>query len=322
MAHVTSVPAPSAGSGTIPPIANYLYVSPLGSDVTGDGSIAKPFANVSHAMSVITTNAPTVRWGIWITGRINDLNPIVFKPNVFIVGVGPQQARIAAGGAGWSLDASWAGAGDHRSGFIGCTVSGAQNWDFNAVTSNEGKLYAQNAWINNTFTFTRFLSVNQCTLDSCRTFTTVSLNGGQFALSDNNFEGAVNVGEGPGNADFHLQSHGNRYAGGLNITQVASAGSDATLLGGDWVPTLTVSGVFPLQATADAIPATPTLLGGATLTRLTQSSSLQYAAGTTAARPAADLITPGYSYLDTTIVPSRPIFWTGVAWIDATGTVV
>lgn len=49
------------------------------------------------------------------------------------------------------------------------------------------------------------------------------------------------------------------------------------------------------------------------------NTPIQGVGGTTADRPTGDL-NIGTAFFDTTIVPARPVFWNGTAWVDATGT--
>lgn len=54
-------------------------------------------------------------------------------------------------------------------------------------------------------------------------------------------------------------------------------------------------------------------------TGTTTNTPIQGTGGTTAERPTGSL-NAGTVFFDTTIVPNRPVFWTGAAWVDATGT--
>jgi hypothetical protein len=47
------------------------------------------------------------------------------------------------------------------------------------------------------------------------------------------------------------------------------------------------------------------------------------AKGTTAERPSLDASDAGVHYFDTTLAADgKPVWWTGTAWVDSTGTIV
>lgn len=85
---------------------NYIWVSNTGSDITGNGSIDRPFASVSHALSTITTatsiNTYTI---VLIGGTITDPAQIFLKPFISISGLGEGIELQSAPFIG--LDASW-----------------------------------------------------------------------------------------------------------------------------------------------------------------------------------------------------------------------
>lgn len=245
---------------------NYCYVSPTGNDATANGSVQKPFATVAAAMASITTATPTSRWAIIVTGRVNDTLPIALKANVFIVGTSPHQTRVTS--PAWTLDASWAPAGDHRGGFVGISVAGSGLViDFNLGPSNEGKFYLDNAWINFASTFRRRAAgsdVNQFIFNDSRFFGAITFDGGNNNLHDNIFSGLVTVNEGPAGSNFQLDSSGNTYEADLTINYVSAAGTEVLLWSGDQVPNLTVNGPLNISATVDTV-SRPTLTGGASI---------------------------------------------------------
>lgn len=247
---------------TLPALANYLYVSPTGNDATANGSVQKPYATVEAAMASITTASPTSRWAIVVTGRVNDTLPIAFKANVFVVGYSPFQSRVTS--PAWTLDASWTPAGDHRGGFINCTVNGALPIDFNTLASNEGKFYLTGAWVNSAFTFTRFSNINQLIADGARFFGALTLNGGQLVFRNNTLASLVTLNEGPASGSYQFESQGNSYQGDLTINYVSAVGATVELRAGDLVPSLTINGPINVRAANDAV-SRPTLTGGASI---------------------------------------------------------
>jgi hypothetical protein len=187
------------------PINNRRYVAPNGSDLTGNGSIARPWASVTHAMAQITTAVPTARFCIFVTGRITEAGAVVMKPNVFIVGTDPQNTRCSA--TSWTIGSDWTPAGDNRAGWLNITVNGAITIDFAAVSSNEGKFYFNNTWINSAVTFTRFSSINQIFVTQCLTFGAWVFSGGNVLSQTTVYQAAVSF-----NTTFKAQTQPSHYS--------------------------------------------------------------------------------------------------------------
>lgn len=278
-------------------IQNRIYVANNGSDSTGNGSILRPYASVTAAMAAITTAAPTKRFCIFVTGRVTEAGAVVMKPNVFVVGTDPQNTRCSA--TSWTIDAAWTPAGDNRAGFLNITVNGAVTIDFNAVSSNEGKFYFNNTWVNSAVTFTRFSSINQIFVTQCLTFAAWTFNGCVVLSQTTLYQAAVAFVDGPSSGAFSLESCNDLFLSSLSLTRTAST-SDGTLLN-SYCAALTIAGAITVTATPTAIPAAPTLSGGAVLTPLANGtlrhSSEVAAAGTntTASAVYATLLTLSFT---------------------------
>lgn len=82
--------------------------------------------------------------------------------------------------------------------------------------------------------------------------------------------------------------------------------------------------LYVTSAGALSTTPSPTFLGTVVNAHLTQGiifvhpQSFDHPDGTTAARPTT--VSTGYMYFDTTL--GKPIWWSGAAWVDATGSVV
>jgi hypothetical protein len=158
-------------------IANEVWVTKNGSDVTGDGSLSKPYASVSFALSAITTATPTSRWAVRVApGEYTEAGPVALKANVFIIGENRRNTRLTSTG-GWTLGASFTPAGDHRSGALDVSLSGACNFDFASVTSNEGKLYFESCLFVSAVTLSGFSAINQGESLNCNFFGAFTLSG-------------------------------------------------------------------------------------------------------------------------------------------------
>jgi len=153
-----------------------VWVTKGGSDVTGDGSLSAPFASVSAALAAITAT-PTARWAVRIApGNYTEAGPIALKANVFLIGDGRRNTRLASTG-GWTLGASFTPAGDHRSGAIGVFLDGACTFNFSTVSSNEGKLYFESCVFLSAITLTGFSAINQGEMLNCNFFGALTLSG-------------------------------------------------------------------------------------------------------------------------------------------------
>lgn len=175
----------SQGVGTAPiwsalptlSITSEVFVTKGGSDVTGDGSLSKPYATVSAALASITTATPSARWAIRVApGEYTEAGPIALKANVFIIGSGRRSTRLTSTG-GWTLGASFTPAGDHRSGMTDVSLSGACTFNFSTVSSNEGKLYFDTCIFVSSVTITGFSSINQGEILDSNFFGSLTLSG-------------------------------------------------------------------------------------------------------------------------------------------------
>jgi hypothetical protein len=152
------------------------------------------------------------------------------------------------------------------------TISGGQTVDFNAVSSNQGKIRFDNVTFNDRWTFTAFSAINQVLLNDCFMFNGYVQNGinlvayGACSISGNVAMNSINDGRNlPTLAAFigcGMDS--------LTATWTASAGSNpvtATFQGAGMTGALTLNGAqASVAATSNpiAFPGGVTLTGGAT----------------------------------------------------------
>ena len=302
---------------SLPPIDNIRYVSPLsGSDVTGTGSIGRPYASVGVAMAAITDATRNKRYAILVTGRCApEVVPVVMKANVFIAGLGINISRVQA--PSWEVDEDWAGGlGDQRGGFANITVAGDVNFNMATVSSNEGKLYAFGVWFNNNVTFTAFSIINQFFGENLRLFSVLTMNGGALTWGSSILQAAAVFNEGPEGTQFQCSTNDVLFTD-LTFNHVAAV--NVVLLQGGRCDTLTVNGALEIFCTDENNIPGAVLTGGASIAPLSPGVCFT-GAGTTAARPPIARYPVGYNYFDTDL--GKPIWNNGGAWVDATGTVV
>ena len=271
------------------PIANLRYVSPAsGNDLTGTGSIAKPFATVTRAYTSITDAAPTKRYGILVTGRMTEAATITMKANVYVIGTnGPFSSRVQA--FAWVLDASWTPAGDNRGGFLNCTVAGAVNVNWWNVTSNEGKFAFFGCWVNDPCNVVAFSLINQLIVENTRTFSAWSLEG-SYSGRNNYWGGVVSFNESNNNGTrFQCESDNDHFESGLSLQCNNSTANVANLRAGSCAQLATArnpggTGTITISATADFLSQTVNLgPGGFTsLTLLTMAKAIGFTPAGTA----------------------------------------
>ena len=167
-------------------IAQELWVTKGGSDVTGDGTFTSPFSSISTAISSCASATPAQRWAIRVgAGTYTEAAPLSIKPNIYIIGENTDAVRLSA--PSYDLDSSWTGADDNRGGISNVTiVSGSTSLNFATVTSSAGKLYFRNMFFGGTVSLTGYNAINQAQFIACEFFDAYSISGVNVAIHVNN----------------------------------------------------------------------------------------------------------------------------------------
>lgn len=264
--------APVGSGGTVA-IASERWVTTDGNDVTGDGSLSAPYATIAAAMASITTASPSNRWAIRIaSGTFTEAAPIALKPNVYLIGEDRNATRITAPSV--TLDGSFAASGDNRSGFANMTLTGACNFDFSAVSSIEGKIYANNVNFSSAVTFFGFNAINQTIIFNCiffGAFTSSGVNHGLhvacvhsgFALNQHPSLPSILNAVGGESSNFVMTTTVNNFARRCSVFAKSF-----------WMEPLTIDGPASyLDATASALPpAGANVINGGNLISLDQGA--------------------------------------------------
>ncbi len=261
---------PGGGSGPAPAVSHLVYVELGGNDVTGDGSSGKPFASINKACALIRSFAnasSTNRYGVFVgPGRFTEA--LVLSEWTYIVGFSTEGTRVTF--TSITLGAEWTVNVDHRSGFQNMTVSGGTTINFNAVSSNQGKVRFDQVTFNDKWHYVAFSAINQILLDDCFLFdgytqTGINLVAWASTISGNIAMTSVNDGR---NLPTLAAFVGSGVAS-LTQTWTASGGANqvtSAFQGTGVVDVLTLDGA---QASVDAtstpiaFPAGVTLLNGA-----------------------------------------------------------
>lgn len=177
---ISSSPEVSVG------IAQTKIVSRGGNDVSGDGTFTKPFATIAAALTSITDASPTKRYIIKVESGAYTEGTIALKPNVFIVGDMKEAVRITA--SSFTLDAGFSGTGDHRSGLARVIINNAVNFDWNAVTSQAGKIYCSEVSFSSTINLNGYNNATaQAQFNDCLMFGAMTISGINVGVFKDNF---------------------------------------------------------------------------------------------------------------------------------------
>jgi hypothetical protein len=167
--------ASSAGS------SQQIFVAKNGSDTTGDGTQTNPYLTIPFAMSTITAATNLVLYEIVVApGRYTE--NFAIKPWVWVTGYDPMITIVQANSV--TLDASFAGSGDKRSGFSNLYLRAPTVYTFDmvALASTEGKLYFNNVQTR-ALTFLSHNQINQYLFNGCQIWGNITITGGNSVLA-------------------------------------------------------------------------------------------------------------------------------------------
>ena len=265
---------PSSAAQT-PPV-QIRYVASSGSDGTGNGSFAQPFATVSHALSTITDAAVGKPYVILVSPG-TFAGDIALKSFVGIKGVDPSDKPVFTGTL--SIDPGFTAGGKAALSDLIFTL--AQTLDFSAFASPPVSIVDVQFQGTFSLTGTSVTSIRSNRFVNDTHFTdnaTLLTQDNTFVSSDGGatFEAAT--------VDVVWLSNGDDFGSALNVTAVGPQTLNAQLVGSQigGPNTLTLDGAgVTFGGTAGAIAPTVALAGGAAAPSLwTQGNSIGYSAHT------------------------------------------
>jgi len=276
--HASFLPSSGGGGGPSASATQIVYVRGGGSNITGDGTITKPYASITYAMSTITD-------ALWEKRYMIDLGPgnwadnFSWKAWVFIRGSTTLATRLT--GTIDINDPSWAVAGSHsdeRSGGLNLNFSGTMTLDFAAVSSLYGKFYFWQCNMNNLLLITGFHPVNQVIAENGFWFSGITVSGCNVTFNAVDGQGGtVTMNSSPTASAF--TAYGGGQLGNLVVNYVSDLAPVTTLIDSPVLGNITLSGAgVVLSATNSSLPVQGNIIlnGGASLTRLTDAYSLGY----------------------------------------------
>jgi pectin methylesterase-like acyl-CoA thioesterase len=254
-----------------------VYVAKNGSDVSGNGTPSRPYLTVKTAMDSILDATNLKRYALFVMpGRYDEVG-LTLKANVFIIGSGQDwfTTRIS-NSTPIALDANFNVANDCRSGFHNINIASALSMDFNAVSSNQGKIYIRNCQITSTATFTRFSSINQVSITECQSFGLVTFNGCNSIIQDCDIFGGLTVNAVTGN-NTDLVVLSSNLASAVSITGNGTNQVTVNFGANLMTSTLTAAGgMLTVNSDVTSLPSAPAFSGGAVLNRISYAQSLGF----------------------------------------------
>lgn len=164
-----------------------VYVEKGGDDATADGSLALPFATIMGALNSISDASVTKRYVVKVAPGAYSETDLKLKAGVFIVGESRDSVRITSSST-ITLDSSFSGSGDHRSGFQQCIVTSACDFDWSTVTSAAGKLYFNEVSFSSTVRlYGHNNAIAQAQFNSCTFFGKMTVSGINVGVHTNCF---------------------------------------------------------------------------------------------------------------------------------------
>lgn len=157
--------APDWADAAVPPATSHvIWVTLGGNDVTGDGTLAKPFASINRACTLVRSygNASTTNRYTILVGAGRYTENLVMSDWTWISGLNTEGTRVTF--ATFGFGAEWQAAADHRGGLQNMTISGGGPVDFNAALSDQGKMSFINVWFADAWVYTARTVNNQITL--------------------------------------------------------------------------------------------------------------------------------------------------------------
>jgi hypothetical protein len=268
---VLAGPGSGAQVATVPGgYASTYYVTPSGNDTTGNGTIYKPWATLSHALVSAASGTPAVI----LVGAGTYTENVALVPNVDLVGIdGSGRATSINGNV--SLAAAWTAASGSgaQACLVNLTVDGTTTLDFATVSNADGTVVLINVTTFGTCAFTGFgASLGNNVVTALSFFDlAVTVTGMGLGSQATGFNSLALVST--GTLETNWASNGDSVLVGVSLTG-GTASCIALLVGTGVQGTLTLSGTTASYTTSSTgVPHTVTLSGGAAAPVITNNAS-------------------------------------------------
>ena len=266
----------ATGGAPCDPLQFVYYVAMNGDDATGTGSACAPYLTIQRgideAYAMSSMMSPTLtRPVVWVMPGTYNENPVL-KANVLVRGLGYNDSRVMGN---WTIDSTFTTppSNDSRSGWADIGIFGTITADFNAVNSNEGKLFIYGCRLAGAINVTAFSSINQCLIYGGELFASFTQTGMVVQFNSVTFQGnpTITMNWSAAGGNTLVQSGGSR--GNLVLNGVS--GPVTAVLSGNVNSgaSLTINGVnAQVISGASALPLVGliTFGGGATASQITR----------------------------------------------------
>lgn len=340
-------PAGPPGPGGTGLMKFTVFVAKNGNDITGDGSVSKPFLTVQAGMNYAYNTyvvplgpqpvPPFTRPCVFVNAGTYDDGPLDLPPQICVMGEGYNHTRIKGD---WTIDTKWSNyspptlpsppsvlvPSDVRSTWLNVGLFGDVLIDFDLAVSNEGKIYATGVRFGGTVLLvqkTANPSSNQAILTTCEFLGAVAFTGIPVILQSCITLGAdINLNQLIGTGvDNTFESSGGSL-GNITVNSISAIAPIYKCKFGHSVQTgalLTLIGPYiTVDADISSIPLQNFIgLGGGTTLDVIKIHNQFWFSGITIERPTAP--TPYQAFFDTAL--GIPIWWNAgaVAWVNAAG---
>lgn len=196
--------------------AGVVFVAKNGSDVTGDGTMFKPYSTINFSMSSITTASSSNPFTIYIASGLYTEASVSLKPWVSLLGDGLSSTILDI--TSFSLDILWDGGNDLHSTIFDINLKGNINFSITNQPSDSNIIFYTSI-IDSTcsFTNTSLIGFKECVVNSSIT----ALNC-DFILLNCFLNGSYsNTNDGSTSSDYFIFSKGTVF-GNFDIIATAS----------------------------------------------------------------------------------------------------
>lgn len=167
-------------------IAQVIYVSKSGSDVTGTGGQHRPYLTLTKAFSMITDASPSKRYVVRVAAGSYTESSVALPANVFVVGEQKEAVRIT-GAVSMGTSFNTGSSTDDRSGFGRVSLLSAVDFNWNTVQSRAGKLYLSDVVMGSTLNLNGYNNaIAQAQFNSCVIFGAITISGINVGVFSNN----------------------------------------------------------------------------------------------------------------------------------------
>lgn len=274
------------GGSSLPPVTTtqLIYVQLGGSDATGDGTLAKPYATIGKALTIVptlsnTTAPATFRWVIQVGPGTYSIPSFNLKPGVWINGSNYGATRLTVTGSSIGLDPSFTTV-TARCGLMNILISGANNQlvlDLQALggVGRSCVIEIFNVHVNGLVTWKARSSADSLEIWGSQILGGILFSAGAGLIINSYIAGPASVNS-SGVTDFGTLDFANCYfASSTTLTKTAAIPLTITLASCTISNNFIVDGAT-VSSTATSVPAATSIINSGTLTLISSSNGVSH----------------------------------------------